>query len=153
MAWPTAYAAGARFAFIRAGSIGNTPGYPEYGKPYIDFQFERNAALAPLHMPTGAYFYFRPNWDPILQADFFCDRLESKNFLLPPVIDVEESGGIDPNTVAERVLDFAERVLGRVGIPPIIYTRQSVWDFAVAKREYWLAYDLLAARYITGLTS
>jgi hypothetical protein len=49
MDWQKCSDAGAKFAFIRAGSISIN------GELYTDYHFIRNASLAADHMPTGFY--------------------------------------------------------------------------------------------------
>ena len=51
MDWMKAKSAGAQFSFIRAGSISIG------GTLYTDYQFERNAEIAPDFMPVGFYWY------------------------------------------------------------------------------------------------
>ena len=87
--WDKAKAAGAQFAFIRAGSVSNVS-----GTPYEDFQFRRNTQLAPPIMPVGFYWYFRPNQNAIKQAEFFINLIRDQDWKLYPVVDVEEHGGL-----------------------------------------------------------
>ena len=55
-------------------------------------QFETNARVAPDHMPVGYYWYFRPQFDPAAQAEYFCNLIKDKKFSLPPVLDLETDG-------------------------------------------------------------
>ena len=102
MDWHKARSAGARFAFIRAGSISNLP-----GECYTDFQFERNAKIAPEYFPVGFYWYFRPQHDAIKQASYFCNLIRQKRYLLPPVIDLETDGGLSASEITRVVTVFA----------------------------------------------
>src|SRR3990167_537726 len=140
--WGKCAAAGAKFAFIRAGSIDNLTGVP-----YYDYQYPLNAMDAPKFLPVGFYWYFRPNHDPLVQADYFCDLIEDDSWLLPPVVDVEDAGGKTPGQVADAVIAFLVRVFERLGFLPIIYTRASFWNPSVAIRDNWSLYDLWIARY------
>jgi len=144
MDWQKCYNAGAKYAFIRAGSIDNLTGVP-----YYDYQYPLNAMDAPKYLPVGFYWYFRPNHDPLVQADYFCDLIEDDSWLLPPVIDVEDAGGKTPGQVADAVIAFLVRVFERLGFLPIIYTRASFWNPSVAIRDNWSLYDLWIARYTT----
>ena len=105
--WRIAASAGARFAFIRAGSISSGTGVP-----YTDYQFTRNASLAPQYMPVGFYWYFRPYHDPIKQANYFCDLIMGKNWKLPPVLDLEEAGNLSPLQVTTAAGTFVLAVKG-----------------------------------------
>jgi len=97
MNWSRARSAGARFAFIRAGAISTA------GDCYTDYQFERNSQLAPEYLPVGFYWYFRPQFDPIKQASYFCSLIRSKPWKLPPVLDLEDVG--DPKQSPWKITD------------------------------------------------
>src|SRR4030066_701314 len=127
MNWDKAAAAGAKYAVARAGSIDQSTGVL-----YIDDQFERNSIEAPKRMPTGFYWYFRPQYDAIKQADFFSNLIKDKDNKLRPVIDVETEGGQTPQVIATRVLQFLDHVEKLVKIKPKIYTRMSFWNPYVA---------------------
>src|SRR3972149_9860511 len=88
MDWEKCKQAGAQFAYIRAGSV------TQYsGENYFDFEFEYNTQAISGLMPFGYYWYFRPQHDPIGQANYFIDLIEGKDWRLPPVVDVEHTGG------------------------------------------------------------
>jgi hypothetical protein len=72
-----------------------------------------------------------------------------QDFLMPPVIDVETSGGTSPATYANRIKKFLDRVESLTGYKPIIYTSRSKWA-EVEPRSYWGEYDLWVAHYTTG---
>jgi len=117
MDWNKAYQAGARFAFIRAGSITSTS-----GDCYEDHQFERNADLAPTFMPVGYYWYFRPNHDAYKQAHYFCDLIEHEDWELPAVCDIEDPGGEPIYYIQKRLKQFAETCFSRLNKEILIYT-------------------------------
>ena len=54
-------------------------------------------------MPTGFYWYFRPNWNALVQADFFCDLIQDKKWKIYPVIDVEEHASMTKTAVASAL--------------------------------------------------
>lgn len=145
--WAKAASAGARFAFIRAGSINNIT-----GTCYADYQLERNISLAPSHMPVGLYWYFRPNHSPLTQADFMVALMAFKPWKLRPVVDVEDAGSLPAITVAGRVVQMVARLHERLDVWPIIYTRASFWDPYVAAHSLWSGLDLWAARYKQSLS-
>ena len=118
MNWGIASAAGAKFAFIRAGSINNVTGVC-----YTDYQFIRNARLAPEYMPIGFYWYFRPQHDPIKQANYFCDLIEQKDYKMQPVLDLEATGGKTATYITKVAGYFVLRVQERLGVLPILYSR------------------------------
>lgn len=143
MDWHKARSAGARFAFIRAGSITTYTGVC-----YTDYQFERNARLAPDYMPVGFYWYFRPQYDPILQANYFCDLIANKRYLMPPVLDLENDGeGMTDKEITTAAKYFIIRVYERLGIWCLLYSR-SLWlnEHTIAD-EIWKLVDFWVARY------
>lgn len=142
MSWDITKAAGAQYAFIRAGSINSSTGVC-----YTDDQFERNAALAPEYLPCGFYWYFRPNLSVVLQADYFINLIGSKKWTLRPVIDIEEDGGLLAATVRDRLKQMANLIHAALGIWPLIYTRTSFFDPNVATDPMWPTLDLFIARY------
>ena len=143
MDWYKCRTAGAKFAFIRAGSITR-----DGGVCYVDDQFERNATLAPDYFPVSFFWYFRPQWDSALQANYFADLVSSKRARLPLVVDVESDGGLSPESVAGSVVNFIHRLYVRLDTWPMIYTRSSFWNDNVGFDPMWEYLDLFIARYI-----
>jgi lysozyme len=142
MDWDKCDEAGAKFAFVRAGSINNVT-----GACYTDYEFLRNASLAPEHMPTGYYWYFRPNHDPVKQADYFCDLIEGEEQSLPPVIDLETSGNRTPRQVTEAAAAFIAKVYDRLTVWPIVYSRSYFLHDATIDHPLFHECDLWIARY------
>ena len=148
MDWYKCRAAGAKFAFIRAGSITQDGGYP-----YTDYQFERNATLAPDYFPVSYFWYFRPQWDSCLQANYFADLVEwagqrHRPYKIPLVVDVETDGGLSPEGVASSLVNLIQRLYARLDSWPMIYTRSSFWNDNVGFDPMWEYLDLYIARYI-----
>jgi GH25 family lysozyme M1 (1,4-beta-N-acetylmuramidase) len=141
MGWQTCSEAGAKFAFIRASSI-----YPT-GEIYTDKQFERNSEIAPEFMPVGYYCYFRPQYDPVEQADYFCNLIKDKPRKLPSVLDLENNGNLGPVSVTEAAKIFITQMYVNLDEWPILYTR-GYWfnDFTVSD-AVWDFVDLWIARY------
>ena len=140
--WRQAEQAGAKFAFIRAGSINNVTGVP-----YHDYALETN--LIECHLPRGFYWYFRPNQPQALQANHFADLIEGERMELGAVCDIEVSGGMLPGHVQNAVKSFLDTLEGRLGEKPLIYTRASFWNYAVGNPAWASDYPLWCARYMT----
>ena len=143
MDWYKCLCAGAKFAFIRAGSIARDGGFI-----YTDDQFERNASIAPDYFPVSFFWYFRPQWDSILQANYFADLVSGKRSRLPLVVDVEDDGDLPPDAVAGSVRNFINRLYLRLDSWPMIYTRSSFWNWCVGFDPMWEYLELWIARYI-----
>jgi GH25 family lysozyme M1 (1,4-beta-N-acetylmuramidase) len=139
MDWKVCKQAGARFAFVRAGSIDNVT-----GQCYTDYKFVENQK-ALQYMPTGFYWYFRPNHDPVKQADYFSNLIEYVDWKLRPVMDLETSGGLRPRMVTERAAEFVTRLNESLGVLPILYSRgfwlndNTVTDPLMQLLELWIA--------------
>jgi lysozyme len=142
MNWQTAADAGAKFAFIRAGSIDNSSGYC-----YTDYHYMRNISLAPDHMPVGCYWYFRPNHSPTKQANYFCDLLEGEDWKLPPVLDLETTGGLSPVAVSNESGEFIAQVYQRTKYWPIVYSRSYFLHDRTIDHPLFHECDLWIARY------
>ena len=142
MDWQKCADAGAKFAFIRAGSITSVS-----GECYTDYHFLRNASLAPDHFPMGCYWYFRPNHDPIKQADYFCDLIKDEPWILPPVLDLEASGGLSPRQVTESSASFALRINENLGLLPMLYSRAYWLNQNTIPDDFMKLLELWIARY------
>jgi len=142
MDWEKCKQAGAQFAYIRAGSINLSNGIC-----YEDFEFQYNSEVAPGLMPVGFYWYWRPQYSGIEQADYFCNLIESKDWRIPPWADVEAPlVGMTNQKAADRLQEFVDRVTSRIGYP-MIYTRGYYWNDYIASRSLWPLLDLAIARY------
>jgi len=143
MGWHKARSAGARYAFIRAGSISSTG-----GECYTDYQFERNARIAPDYFPIGFYWYFRPNHDPVGQANYFCSLIRDKRALLPPVLDLETSGELSAQEVTDAAKQFICQVYCRLNVWCLLYSRAIWLNKNTISDDIWAMVDLWVARYI-----
>lgn len=140
--WQKGSDEGLKYAFIRAGSISVG------GECYRDFQYEKNVSVGPDFMPIGCYWYYRPQFSPIEQANYFWNLLDGEEWVLPPVADIENNGGLQPAQYADSVTAFVTRLENLSGIKPIIYTSRYKWA-QVEPRPYWGEYDLWVAHYTT----
>ncbi|MEJ2710952.1 MAG: glycoside hydrolase family 25 protein [Anaerolineales bacterium] len=142
MDWEVAFNAGARAAILRAGSIDNGT-----GDCFKDSQFDNNTANAPNFMPVAYYWYFRPNHDPIKQANFFSDLVSPTSFF-HLFADVETTGGLQSAQLTDTVARFVNKLRQNFGSKVGIYTRASFWNPFIARKNLWSSLDLWIARYI-----
>jgi len=142
MDFARAFAAGAQFVFIRAGSVDS-----RLNVCYTDSQFLRSAAEAPKYLLTGTYWFFRASLDPKKQAEYYARLLEGRNFHLPPVIDVELAGYSQAvmQKAVKTFLDVLEVIAER---RPMIYTRGEFWNTKIGNPVWAKGYKLWIARYI-----
>lgn len=93
------------------------------------FQANREGAQR-AGIPVGAYHFFRPQYDPEQQADFFY-KVVGQNIDLIPWIDVEFVNNLAGTTLATATQRLAEMVLyceQRFGKPIGIYTAPWAWN-------------------------
>ncbi len=117
--WAAVHGAGKAFAIARIGD-----------GTYKDPTFASHwAAIKANGMIRGAYQFFRPNIDPIVQADIVIaavGRLGAGD--LPMVLDVEAPGSIpSPAVYNTRIHQWMTRVEAGTGKKPIIYTGKYYW--------------------------
>lgn len=134
--WARVRDAGIRFAFVRV-SDGTTVRDPRFAENWAG---ARAASIA-----RGAYQYFRPEESALAQADLLIAALAGDRGELPPVIDVEETGGKRPAQVAAAVQAWTARVRARLGVEPIVYTSPAFWRDQVggadhARQPLWVAH-------------
>lgn len=136
IAWPRVRRAGIRYAFIRV-SDGLTVRDPRFASYWRD---ARQAGLL-----RGAYQFFRPEQDPLAQADLLIAAIDRDPGELPPVIDVEATGGKRADEIAINVRIWVEHVRARLGVEPIVYTGPDFWRTHVrsadlSRQPLWLAH-------------
>lgn len=139
--WPTAKANGIDFAFIRVSD----------GLQYHDPKFATYwAGAAAAGVYRGAYQFFRPDQDPIAQADYLLAQLgPHTEWDLPPAIDVEVTEGLEPAEVAAAVRKWIDHVEAAIGRPPIIYAGYYSWQDYVGDANL-TAYPLWHAQYTSA---
>lgn len=101
------------FAFIKATE----------GITLVDSYFQRNwRETKNAGVIRGAYHYFKPNKSGLWQARFFLQTVKMEAGDLPPVIDIEESAGLNRNELIPNIQDFLNEVEQKTKVKPIIYT-------------------------------
>lgn len=126
MAWEVSYAAGIRAAMVRAGSINN-----DTGTCYSDWKWSKNMATRHPLIRYGAYWFFRPNWSAVKQADFFCGLILTlaRPLDLPPACDIEVGGD------ASAAETFCRLVKQRIG-ECAIYTNAATFGYTQGGKVY-----------------
>jgi GH25 family lysozyme M1 (1,4-beta-N-acetylmuramidase) len=134
--WQSVAGSGVVFAFIQISRAIDD----------IDVRFESNWAQAKAAgVLRGAYQRFQPHQDVNGQADLFLAKLAANGAgELPPVLDVEDTGGLGPAAIASAVRQWMDRVEPVVGVKPIIYTGKYFWQDKVGGADFtdhglWIA--------------
>lgn len=100
------------------------------------------ATLDRKKIPNGAYHFFQPSVDPIVQANFFLKTIYLKQNDLPPVLDVEKEGKNDVDLIS-RMIQWLKYVEKTTGKRPVIYTSYHFYTtkFQNKFKEYkfWIA--------------
>jgi GH25 family lysozyme M1 (1,4-beta-N-acetylmuramidase) len=140
--WTAAHAAGIDFAFVRVSD----------GLATKDSKFATYwSGARTAGVIRGAYQFFRPSQDPIAQAELLLSTmgpLEAGD--LPPVLDVETSGGLAKPQVAAAVHAWVDHVTAAIGRAPIVYAGLYSWadltgNTDVTTSPLWIAQYTTAA--------
>lgn len=117
----------------------------------IDPKFETNwQAAKDVGILRGAYQRFQPDEDVIGQADIFLEKLGPfEEGDLPPMLDVEDSGGLDADMIALHVRQWLTYVEAQLGVRPIIYTGRYFWRDTLESADF-TEYPLWIAHYTDG---
>jgi lysozyme len=140
--WTAAHASGIAFAFIRVsdGTAFHDPKFASYW-----------SAAKAAGVIRGPYQFFRPTQNVMAQADLLISAIGGTYTPgdLPPVIDVEDTGGLGPSVVASRVRQWVDRVHAALGVTPIIYTGKYFWRDQVGGPTSFASNPLWIAQYTT----
>jgi lysozyme len=149
--WRLVAVSGQRFAYAEA-----TNGLR------VDWTYgvNRNGAQA-AGLAFGAFHFARPNGatlqavlaDAITEADFFVAVARPRTGELPPVLDLERTGGLSPPSLRTWTATWLDEVARRVGARPTIYASPAFWRkamgdagvFATAGSPLWVAHWHVAA--------
>ncbi len=125
------------FAFIKATEgNGNTDSY-----------FKRNWKKAKdANMIRGAYHFFIASKDGTAQAKNFIDAVKLQAGDLPPVLDVEQTNGVNKTILQQRVKAWLYAAELAYGVKPIIYTNADFYK-AYLNGEFE-DYPLWVAHYL-----
>ena len=134
--WAAVHAAGNDFAFVKAteGAYGVVPAYTN---PYFAGDF---AGVQAVGMVRGAYHFARPSLplsSALDQARYYVSVTGPLHGPrdLPPVLDLEQTGGLGPADLTAWVHTWLNEVQRLVGRPPMIYTSRNFWLTAMANNS------------------
>lgn len=124
------------FAFIKATEgLGNR-----------DQQFKRNWKKSKqAGMIRGAYHFFLATKDGKAQAENFISTVDLENGDLPPVVDIEQTYGVNPSILKKELKEWLDVIEFYYGVKPIIYTGVEFYKRNLGKD--FNEYPLWAAHY------
>lgn len=113
------------------------------GEDHVDTQWNINQTmLQKMEVPHGAYHFFLPHKDPLVQAQHFLSHWEERQTDLPPALDVEIETVSDSELI-QRMKIWLDHVEATTGLRPIIYTSyhlyQSKLKGAFIEYKFWIA--------------
>jgi len=141
--WTEVDNGGVQFAFMKATD----------GTSYTDPQFSRNWSEAKSHgIYRGAYHFAEPSTragSATTQAQHFVDTVGSLTHAgdLPPVLDLEATGGLGSSALQSWVSTWLSTVERLTGRNPIIYVSPYFWIDHLGNSSAFHHYPLWVAHY------
>jgi GH25 family lysozyme M1 (1,4-beta-N-acetylmuramidase) len=145
--WRAVKAQGASFAFVKV-SEGST-----YVNPYAANDL-RQARAAGLYV--SGYHFGRPRL-PLSTAAADARRFAAQlgnvrePGFLPPVLDLEVTGGLSPANVTAWAKSFMATLQSQIGRVPMIYSGNWFWRGYMGNPSGFAQYPLWAAQYTSGI--
>ena len=140
--WAAAAASGESFTIVKATESTN------YTNPYLipDVTGARAAGLL-----VGVYHFAHPELSATAQADYFARQINGiGGTLLPPVLDLEQTGGLSSAALISWTSSFLIRVRQDTGRIPMIYSGPYFWSTAMAGSTAFSQYPLWEAHYTSA---
>lgn len=132
--WARVAASGRKFAFMKASD----------STTYVDPTYPTNDAGArAAGLVVGAYHFARPDLTPgdaVAEADHFANQLRLGSGDLPPVLDLEQTGGLGVPDLHAWVEAFLEQLYVRTGVRGIIYVSPSFWTNRMGNSGWFAAH-------------
>ncbi|MFC9893417.1 glycoside hydrolase family 25 protein [Nocardia sp. NPDC127579] len=138
--WFAVRHAGYEFAMVKASE----------GMHYVNPHFVPDSLIMrAAGVARGTYHYARPELSPEAQATLYSTVVLGQNgpLDLPPVLDLESSGGLPPDALIDWTQRYLNTVQTLTGRTPIIYTYPNFWKTAMADTNQFTRYPLWIADY------
>lgn len=125
------------FVFIKASE----------GETDEDLYFRRNWKKSKEQgIIRGAYHFFHPQKEAMIQALNYLDIVSLQKGDLPPVLDVEQLYGVSADILRKRMQTWLNKVEASTGVKPIIYSNVDFYEKYLA--GYFDDYLFWAAHYL-----
>jgi lysozyme len=118
--WQAVKDSGVAFVFVKATE----------GITWSDPKLNENiAGLKDIGIPAGYYHFYRPDDDPIKQADNFLAKFpQNQPLTLAPVIDIEVTDKVPDAKLVEDLNIYIKYLEQKTSRKPIIYSYLSFWN-------------------------
>ena len=141
--WGAVKADGQSFTFVKA-TEGNF-----YQNPYFSSDWSGSLSAG---LVRGAYHFARPSTtagSAVAQANYFVAKAGTQDTAgtLPPVLDLEVSGGLSSSQLITWTAAWLARVQALTGRKPIIYSYPYFWTSNMANTTAFSSYPLWIAGY------
>jgi len=149
--WSAVAASGTSFAFVKA-TEGPNGASPAYTNPYFAGDF---ASAGGVGLYRGGYHMARPALPLSTAADQAGQFVGVTGTLhgaldLPPVLDMENTGGLNPTDLTAWAATWLSTVQQLTGRTPMIYASPGFWTSAMGNTTSLTAYPLWIARWTTA---
>ncbi len=124
------------FVFIKA-----TEG-EDYRDSFFDYNWKESNEVGFLR---GAYHYYRPNVEPVIQAQNFINALGNTTQMLPPVLDIEERGDLDIEVLQKNLQIWLNLVEKHTKKKPLVYSNRNFYTHFL--KEKFKKYPVWIAQY------
>lgn len=122
--WKKIKEAGVDFAYIKCTE----------GKSFFDPMFIKNVLGArSVGIPVGAYHFFHPGMDAVVQANFFWSKIKDLNLELVPDCDWEVHDDVGEAAQVSQIRLFTDKLESLCRKVPMIYTGKWYIDQVDAK--------------------
>lgn len=113
----------------------------------VDAQYRRNWIEADEQdIIKGAYHYFVAGKSGTLQAKNYIGIVDLNKGDLPPVVDVEDTNGADPEKIDQELSEWLSIVENHYHVKPVIYTYIDFYNRYI--REKFSDYPVWIAHYL-----
>jgi lysozyme len=138
--WGQVKASGREFAIIRTGD-------GMYQDPYFAQNWSGAKAAG---LIRGVYQFFEPGEDAVAQANLMLSMMGAIGpGDLPPMIDVEVTGGQSGATITSKIHQWVNTVQAATGRKPLVYTGTWFWDPNVGSGDF-SSYPLVESYYCSS---
>lgn len=116
------------------------------GKGVKDPQFARNWTESKKHrLVRGAYHYWRPKSSASEQIKLFTQMVKLEKGDLPPVLDLEEEGGLSPDSWRKAATEMLTALEKHYKVKPIIYCNYDFYRRLI--KGHFKGYQIWIAHY------